>query len=337
MNIAFRVDASADIGIGHLMRCLALSEELSKKGHSCFFVSKTDNDELINKIEKNNEFFQIDSNADLKEDAGTLIKFSNEKNINWIITDHYEIDAEYIKNIKGNDIKVLSIDDTSQIHYFSDVVLNQNIGSEKLQYSSEKNTNFLLGPKYAILRDQLLIRGNKKEVNAVRKILIMLGGTDKDDIILKILKSLKSFDNTEFIVVIGPLNPHQDEIKKYIKDEGLNARVVKSPKNMADIYLDSDIAISAGGTSCYELAYFGIPNIIIVVADNQLNVVSELDKQKISLYAGKKEEIKENQFENKFKDLVDNNSLRKQMSKNGKKLIDGRGKERIVNFMERFD
>jgi len=157
LNIAFRVDASADIGIGHLMRCLALSEELSKRGHSCFFVSKTDNDEFISKIEKNNEFFQIDSTADLEEDAGSLIKFSNEKNIDWIITDHYGIDTDYIKNIKGNDIKVLSVDDTSQIHYFSDVVLNQNIGSEKLKYSSEKDTKFLLGPKYAILRDQLLV------------------------------------------------------------------------------------------------------------------------------------------------------------------------------------
>jgi len=336
LNIAFRVDASADIGIGHLMRCLALSEELSKRGHSCFFVSKTDNDELISKIEKNNEFFQIDSTADLEEDAGSLIKFSNEKNIDWIITDHYGIDTDYIKNIKGNDIKVLSVDDTSQIHYFSDVVLNQNIGSEKLKYSSEKDTKFLLGPKYAILRDQLLVIDNKKGSNEVKKILIMIGGTDKDNLILKIMKFLKSFNNLEFLIVIGPLNPHFDEIKKYIKENGLNARVIKSPDNMTDLYLESDIAISAGGSSCYEFAYFGIPNIIVVIADNQLNIANELDKQNISIYVGKKEELNSENLKNKFKELIDNSSLRKKLSENGKKLVDGKGKQRIVDFMEKI-
>jgi len=336
LNIAFRVDASADIGIGHLMRCLALSEELARRGHACFFVSKTDNRELISKIEKNNDFFQINPSLDLNQDAETLIKFSNEKNIDWIITDHYNIDEKYLQNLKEKDFKVLSIDDNAQIHYFSDVVLNQNIGSEKLKFSSEKDTEFLLGPKYSILRDQLLIRDNKTRQSEVKKILIMLGGTDKDNLILKILKSLKSFDNTEFIVVIGPLNPHQDEIKKYIKGEGLNARVIKFPENMADLYLESDIAISAGGTSSYEFSYFGIPNIIISIADNQLAISNEFDKQNISIYLGKKEQFSSENLKNKVKELIEDSSLRKKLSGNGKKLVDGKGKQRIVEFMEKI-
>ena len=336
LNIAFRVDASADIGIGHLMRCLALSEELTKKGHSCFFVSKTDNDELINRIQKNNDFFQLNQNLDLNQDAETLIKFSNENNIDWIVTDRYDIDTNYIQNLKEKNFKVLSIDDFAQIHYFSDIVLNQNIGSEKLKYSSERNTKFLLGPKYAILRDQLLIRENKKGPNDAEKILIMIGGTDKDNLILEILKSLKSFNKTEFLVVIGPLNSHYDEIKKYIKDNDLNARVTKSPENMADLYLESDVAISAGGTSSYEFSYFGIPNLIIAIADNQLKISNELDKQNISIYLGKKDQLSTGNLKNKFKELIDNSALRKTLSENGKRLVDGKGKQRIVDFMEKI-
>ncbi|GAG12197.1 unnamed protein product, partial [marine sediment metagenome] len=165
MNIAFRVDASTDIGVGHLIRCLALSEELTKKPHSCFFVSKIENDDLIGKIEKNNVHFQINPNATLREDVETLVKFSNENNIDWIITDHYGTNAEYIKKIKENNFNVLAIDDNAQIHYFSDIVLNQNIGSEKLKYSAEKHTKFLIGPKYAIIRDQLLVKDSKAEKN----------------------------------------------------------------------------------------------------------------------------------------------------------------------------
>lgn len=336
MNVAFRVDASSDIGIGHLMRCLALSEELTRKGHDCYFLSKIENDELINKIEKNNIHYQINSNATLLEDNKTLVKFAKEKDIDWIVTDHYGINTEYIKEIKQNNFKVLSVDDNAQIHYYSDIVLNQNIGSEKLNFSAEKYTKFILGAKYAIIRDELLIKKNKKEGNEVKKILIMLGGTDKDNLILKILKTLKSCRNLEFLVVIGPLNPHYDKIKNFIESENLKARIIKSPENMADLYLESDIAISAGGTSCYELSYFGIPNLIISVADNQLTISNEFDKQNISIYLGEKEKLSSEDLKNKFKELIDDSVLRKKLSENGKKLVDGKGKQRIVELMEKI-
>lgn len=336
MNVAFRVDASSDIGIGHLMRCLALSEELTRKGHDCYFLSKIENDELINKIEKNNIHYQINSNATLLEDNKILVKFAKEKDIDWIVTDHYGINTEYIKEIKQNNFKVLSVDDNAQIHYYSDIVLNQNIGSEKLNFSAEKYTKFILGAKYAIIRDELLIKKNKKEGNEVKKVLIMLGGTDKDNLILKILKTLKSCRNLEFLVVIGPLNPHYDKIKNFIESENLKARIIKPPENMADLYLESDIAISAGGTSCYELSYFGIPNLIISVADNQLTISNEFDKQNISIYLGEKEKLSSEDLKNKFKELIDDSALRKKLSENGKKLVDGKGKQRIVELMEKI-
>ena len=157
MNVAFRVDASVDIGIGHLMRCLALSEELIRREHSCYFLSKIDNDELISRIKKNNVHYQkINPNATLQTDVETLIKFSNENDVDWIITDHYGINSQYIKEIKKNNLKVLSIDDNAQIHYYSDIIVNQNIGAEKLDFSSEKYSKFLLGTKYVMLRDELL-------------------------------------------------------------------------------------------------------------------------------------------------------------------------------------
>jgi len=338
LNIAFRVDASSDIGIGHLMRCLALSEELIKRGHICYFLTKINDDELIDIMKKNNISHQkVKIAATLEEDLDFLINFSNEKDINWVITDHYDLTTQYIQRIKQNNLKVLSIDDTALIHYYSDIVLNQNIGSDKLNFSAEGYTKFLLGPKYAIIRNELLKNEQRTERDTVKKILIMLGGTDKDNFTLKILESLKSFiKNLEFKVVIGPLNPFYNDIKKYIKEESLKIKLIKSPENIADLYLDSDIAISAGGTTCYELAYFGIPNIIITIADNQVNIARELDKQKVSVYLGKKEEVKAKQLKNKFNELVNNHSLQKNISQNGKKMVDGNGKERIVDFMEKF-
>ena len=82
-------------------------------------------------------------------------------------------------------------------------------------------------------------------------------------------------------------------------------------------------AISAGGTSSYEFSYFGIPNIIISIADNQLAISDEFDKQNISIYLGRKEQFSSENLKNKVKELIEDSQLRRKLSENGKKLVDG--------------
>jgi len=331
MRIAFRVDASREIGIGHLMRCLALSEELKKQGHKCYILSETSEEIITNKIsEFQVEFYKINELAD-------AIKISKENCIDWIITDCYSLNSEYIKKLKEN-FKVLSIDDNALIHYYSDAIVNQNIGADKLDYSAEEYTRFFLGSKYVMMRNELLKRNEKKEKDKVKKILITLGGADKDNFTLEILKILKTIDeNVEVIAVIGPFNPFYNVLKEYVNKSNLMVNLIKSPEKMTDIYLESDIAISAGGTSCYELAYYGIPNLIITIAENQLNIAKELDRQGISIYLGDQKDVKSEKIKEKVKELINNHSLRKSMSQNGRDLVDGLGKRRIADFMESYN
>ena len=101
-------------------------------------------------------------------------------------------------------------------------------------------------------------------------------------------------------------------------------------------YLNSDVAISAGGTSSYELAYFGIPNIIITVAGNQENIANEMNEKQVSISIGSKKEFNKEILLDKVKELIINYSLRRNMSENGKRMIDGNGKIRVVDFMERL-
>jgi len=105
----------------------------------------------------------LNKDISLKDDLNQLLDFSKEKKTDWIVTDHYGLDESYIKIIKQNNFKVLTFDDTAQMHYFSDIVLNQNINANKLNISTEKNTKLLLGPKYALIRDELFRRNEKKK------------------------------------------------------------------------------------------------------------------------------------------------------------------------------
>ena len=340
MNIVFRVDATKNIGLGHIMRCYALAEEFVKKKNKCYFLSNIDNEIIYEKINKLNiKIMNIYTSPKLKKDLKYLIDFSKNNNVDWVLTDHYDIDSDYIKEIKNNGFKVLSVDDTSQIYYPSDIVLNQNIGSEKLNFNTNKDTKLLLGPKYVMLRDELLIRERKKFKNNVEKILVTLGGVGYSNLIDKIPKNLKEIidKNIEIIVIFPSLNNINEKFHlKINKFNNSNFRIVFSPENMADLYLESDIAISAGGISCYELAYFGIPNLIISIAENQLNIAKELNEKNVSVYLGKEEEFDFNIIKENILKLINDNSLRRKMSKNGIKLVDGKGKKRIIEVMNKF-
>jgi UDP-2,4-diacetamido-2,4,6-trideoxy-beta-L-altropyranose hydrolase len=252
-----------------------------------------------------------------------------------VITDHYQIDASYVKEIKHQGFHVLSIDDTAQMHYYSDIVVNQNIGAEKFTFSAEPYTALLLGPSYVMLRDEMLRRAEKKHNSSARKILITLGGTDPDNFLLSVLHSLEDITkDVDILAVIGPFNPHGTALQAFQKTTKMRLSLIQSPPNMAELYLQADLAISAGGSSCYELAYFGIPNLMITVADNQLSIAHEMDKQRIGIYLGEKYELQQDYLKDKVKEFLKNQSLRTHMSENGQKLVDGKGKERIVDRME---
>ncbi|UCB58130.1 MAG: UDP-2,4-diacetamido-2,4,6-trideoxy-beta-L-altropyranose hydrolase [Thermoplasmatales archaeon] len=337
-TIAFRFDAASNIGIGHLMRCLALAEELIKRGNKCVFLTKTIEEKLIKKIQKAGCIYEkLPKELDILNDVKNLISYCIKNEIRWVVIDHYGIETYYLENLKKQNLNVLSVDDTANTFYPSDIVINQNIGAEKLNFLTSDKTKLLLGTNYVLMRNELLKRHLKKPKKEVKNILITLGGTDPDNFILKVLKNLEDIDQKiKRTVILGPFNKNNDKIEKYKKNTNQNIEIIRSPEDITDAYLNSDIAISAGGTSSYELAYFGIPNIIITVADNQENIAYEMNKEQVSISIGRKPEFKPEILKNNIKTLIDNHSLRSKMSEKGKKLIDGKGKIRVVDFMERL-
>lgn len=330
MDVVFRVDAVKNIGMGHLMRCIALSEEIIRNGGTCYFISKINSPVLKNKVKNTGIILEdVDRKISWDEDCEFVANFCKKKGINWVVTDHYGITEEYIKNLKEEGLFVLSIDDTANIVYYSDIVVNQNVGAEKLDIKKDGKTKLLLGPKYLILRDELLSAPRKKPKDVVKNILVTLGGSDKNDVTAKIVESLKNKNrDITYTIVVGPLND------KKISDE--NTELLHSPKNMAKIYSKSDIAISSGGTTCYELLFFGIPNIIVAIAKNQINIAKNLDKLKTSVFIGERDKINFEEIVYKIELLRRNKKLRKKMAKKGMEIIDGKGKIRIIEEMNKI-
>lgn len=328
----FRVDGGANIGLGHIIRCLTLAEGLKERDIQSIFITK-DIDPNVKKkvIGKGHLIEGLPFGIDLEDDLRLTINLVKQHQPDLVVTDSYEIDQHYLEQLKKLNVTLMSIDDLAQLHFCSDIVLNQNIGAKASDYSTERYTKLLLGPQYALLRKEIRDRDFAKKTKSVAEnILITPGGSDSDNQTLKVVKALKGIKNDiKVTVVMGPNYQYEELLREEI---GVNNRffLVRDPQDIFDLMDKTDIAISAGGITCYELACLGIPNIILVLADNQKKTAVGLQDYSTSINLGWFEDVTEEGIKEAVEDLIKNREKREAMSKKGKELVDGRGVERVV-------
>jgi len=335
-NVIFRTDASSDIGTGHLMRCLALAEAVKKLG-KVIFVTKDFDRNITKKISDKGFLLEtIPGNTELKEDFSMLEVFIRKHGAKIVITDSYDIDGDYLKAVKNEGVVLVSIDDMGKIYFCSDIVINQNLSALKIKYKTEPYTKLLLGPHFAILRDEFIsAKRSDKDCEKVENLLVTLGGADPENQTLKVVKALREVKcKLNVTVVVGSAYKFRKELEQEIAVSGLKIDLRSNVDNMAEIMSVADIAISAGGTTCYELAYFGVPNLILVLADNQRDIAQEFEEEGTSINLGEYNNVSQADIVKSLGHLLSDKSKRKSMGQKARKLVDGSGKERIIKELE---
>jgi spore coat polysaccharide biosynthesis predicted glycosyltransferase SpsG len=223
-------------------------------------------------------------------------------------------------------------------YYYADVLLNQNINAERLDYSCEPCTRLLLGTRYTLLRSEFLAwQGWQREIpKAARKVLVTLGGGDPDNQTLKVIRALQrvDVDGLEAVVVVGASNPHFQKLQSAAYQSQFSMRLVQNASNMPELMTWADVAISAGGTTCWEMAFMGLPTVVLVLAENQQGIAAGLGKAGVVLNLGWYTEASITQIANTLAGLFEDRGLRRQISQRGRKLVDGLGSERVVKFLQ---
>lgn len=343
-HLVIRVDADAQIGTGHVMRCLALAQAWQDKGGKVTFISHCESDSLrkrllnegMNLIDIENAYPE---QCDLECTLVNLSVISHQQPANcWLVIDGYHFDAAYQKRIKEAGYKILWIDDYGHAeHYYADLVLNQNISADESFYlHREPYTQLLLGTRYVLLRREFeKWQDWQREVTDIaHKVLVTMGGADSDNLTLKVIQSLKHTDIPSFEakIVVGPANPHLTILEREISDCS-NLQLIKDASNMPDLMAWADLAVSAGGSTCGEMAFMGLPNIIMIFADNQAAVAAELHNHYVSINLGWHNNINAVDIARALKKLMISDVQRKKMLHSGKNCVDGKGSNRIINSM----
>jgi UDP-2,4-diacetamido-2,4,6-trideoxy-beta-L-altropyranose hydrolase len=331
-SLFIRADATERIGTGHVMRCLALAQSWQRSGGKALFAQIESTPAIERRLQTEGfPIVSIEAEPGSAEDARATVRLAREQGADWIVADGYHFDAEYQRHFKENELRLLLIDDYGHAeHYWADYVLNQNLSADpKLYRSRESDSHLLLGTRYVLLRrDFEKWRNWKREIPAVaHKVLVTLGGADPENVTAKIIQALTSLRDVEVVVVAGGSNPHLEKLRTAISHLPPAIRLVVDVTNMPDLMAWADIAIAAGGTTSWELAFMGVPSLMFILAENQRGLVDALADEKV---------VRKTSMESLAGDLralQSDAAARKAMSERGRKLVDGLGVSRVVSHL----
>jgi|ETNmetMinimDraft_20_1059909.scaffolds.fasta_scaffold54238_2 UDP-2,4-diacetamido-2,4,6-trideoxy-beta-L-altropyranose hydrolase len=345
MNIVFRTDASIDIGIGHVMRCLTLADELRLKYTDINFICREEPGNMISYIgNRGYKVHQLPREIDIETDRRLTkeILSKYETKPDWLIIDHYQIDNSWEYPLRKYAKRLMVIDDLANREHDCDLLLDQNYSYNEDHYNGlvPENCIQLLGPEYAILRPQFQkARGNlRNRDSGVNSILVFMGGADPQNVTSKVLRAIQMLDRSDIVidVVTGNLNPYHDEIK-ILTSKVPNTSCHYNVENMAELMVSADLCIGAGGTATWERCCVGLPTITIILAENQKNISESLDKEGAIINLGWYHNVTEDNIKEGIEGLIDNPQKMVSMSNKSRSLVDGEGVNKVCDAMILMD
>jgi len=339
-SVVIRADASSKIGAGHLMRCLALAQALRQCAWKPRFAIASDLPAVRHRIEQENlAASQIPAFPGGIRDAELTLKLADETGADWAVIDGYQFDASFQRRLKDTGLRVLCIDDiASCTHYYADAVVNQNINAACLNYDSrEPYTKLLMGTRYALLRDEYLRcrRGARTISDLARRILITLGGADGSDITENFLRAILELEieGLELVVLISSRYPGRVELERLAEASPHQVRIFADETAIAEYMVWADLAVSAGGGTSWELAYLGVPTLMVALADNQEPSVRELARRGAVVDLGTATSLVVETAVDLINQVCRDPAKRLDLSMALGRLVDGLGSRRVANFL----
>ncbi|TGV05753.1 UDP-2,4-diacetamido-2,4,6-trideoxy-beta-L-altropyranose hydrolase [Alcaligenaceae bacterium 429] len=357
----FRTDASLEIGTGHVMRCLTLADALKSQGAICKFISREHPGNLINYIQQRGfEVFPLpiaEHGVTVLDEGGpahtkwllsswekdaeeSLQQLANIQ-VDWLVVDHYALDFRWENRMQGICAQIMVIDDLADRKHECNLLLDQNLGRDKQDYNNliPLTCELLIGPSYSLLRPEFFaLRGyslQRREKGILQKILITMGGIDKNNATGEILDALENSAlpaTVHLIIVMGANAPFLKKIQERAVGLRWKTEVLVNTSDMARLMAECDLAIGAAGSTSWERCALGVPTWMMVLADNQKEVASHLERLGVAALIPESRNGMYRFFEKEVNQAVKN--PREYLSTyvaSASKVCDGRGVYQVID------
>ena len=346
-KLIVRADASPQTGLGHVIRCTALAEGWIRGGGEVVFVGSMP-DSVADRLRTRGVRILSDTSTppraggQLPSTDAIRAELGSDRGASgtWVVLDGYHFDSAYQAAVSTLGCPCLVIDDAAHLSaYHANILLNQNLGSESLPYHLSSTAETLLGPGYALIRSEFLARRShdRPSVDVARHILITMGGGDSRNVTGSVLRALSQVDDEGLraTVVCGPSNPNLSALSAQVAACSSNVAIVTDPPSMAELMATADVAVTAGGSTCWEAALMGLPSLVVVTAENQTGVASGLAEIGAAANLGPAETLGDTLIATALNDLCHDAGRRASMRRRGRMLVDGHGSDRVVSAMLR--
>lgn len=303
MNITFRTDASLHIGTGHVMRCLTLADALAARGVQCQFICRKHEGHLIDFIRSKGytahslalEGHQTEQElphshwlgATQAQDSAACAPILAAQAPDWLVVDHYALDARWESSLAPYYRKLMVIDDLADRHHACDLLLDQTFARSAEDYRPlvPSHCQLLCGSAYVLLRPEFAALRpyslQRRAQPALRQLLITMGGVDKDNATGQVLQALRHCSlpaDCQITVVMGVTAPWLNSVRDQAQTLPWPTTVLVGVNHMAQLMADSDLAIGAAGATSWERCCLGLPTIMLVLAENQEKIAQGLEQ-----------------------------------------------------------
>jgi UDP-2,4-diacetamido-2,4,6-trideoxy-beta-L-altropyranose hydrolase len=336
--LVLRADAGVEIGIGHVVRCLALAQAWRDRGRKAAFVFGDVAPELARRVSSEGVAIHVmDAPSGSEEDARETARIAARGGAWWVLIDGYGFGARYQEIVRAAQLRVARIVDHEPSPGPSDAVLNQNAHADA-SASGGSSPLALMGTRYALLRREFRPwRSWRRSIAAEgRRILVTMGGSDPDNATLEVLRCLRTLERTDLQVRVlaGPSNPHGDSLVRELPVHGGRVELCDAGTDVPELMAWADLAISGAGSTCWELAFMGVPIVAVILAENQRRIAESLVEAGAAVAAGWHRDLEATGLAQTVSRLISEARERASMSRCGRTLVDGLGADRVAEALE---
>ncbi|WP_425928519.1 UDP-2,4-diacetamido-2,4,6-trideoxy-beta-L-altropyranose hydrolase [Pseudomonas sp. NyZ201] len=330
MNLLFRVDAGSALGIGHVARCLTLAAELVACGARVAFACRElPGHQMARIAAAGHQVFPL--SLALEDDIAALAAVLPAGcRFDWLIVDHYGLDASWETPARQWARRIMVIDDLADRPHDCDLLLDQNFTASAARYQPRvpARCRLLAGPRHALLRPAFR-QPRQAESERARRVLVSFGGFDQAGMTLKALQALAGIEQVEVQCIAGQGSADLPALQALVASRPgwqLLGFVDDLPERMAA----ATLFVGAGGGTTWERAAMGLPSLCVGVADNQLENAEALGQAGVHLYLGAAPMVSVEALRQAIAVLLDNLPLRQHFAARGRALVDGQGARRVA-------
>lgn len=362
MRVMFRVDASLEMGSGHVMRCLTLANALKERGSVCEFLCREHPGNLIGLIrDQGFPVFNLGApcaevsahpgaqylqwlGATQESDASACNSALGDNPYDWLIVDHYGIDYRWQSLLESHYSRLAVIDDLANRPHRCDVLLDQTYGRPQSDYEAlvPGECEILTGSQYALLRpDFSRLRKEsleRRKHSSLKRILISLGGVDSNNVTERVLDGLCESPlpkDSEIVVVMGTTAPWLDAVRKRAARMPWRTSVLENVSDMASQMCAADLAIGAAGSTSWERCCLGLPTLMLILADNQRYAASLLSSAGAAHLLSSEEQLGD-QLSQCIEGALSDPGFLNNMTTVASGITDGAGAIKVSSILERL-